>query len=166
MSTNKKTKSKTTKAEKTTKKEEKKEVPPIPKWSEGDATHGHSKYNLYGINGLWREKGCQEIGGMQVRIYLTENADAPISNRPDKHTVVLTGTHEKGVKDLNIASLQKTGATSRKKALELARHPSTWSTKAKTIVEKMAEDKAKAEAEAKEAEEKAKAEETATPQTS
>jgi len=141
MSTKKETKSesKTTEDEK-----------PIPKWSKGDTeTHGHSNVDLYGIRGLWREKGCQEIGGMQVRIYLTEASDEPICNRPDKHTVVITGTHEKGAKDLKMKILQKHGATSRKKALELARHPATWSNKAQKIVEKLAEAKAKAEEEAK-----------------
>jgi len=145
--------------EKYTGKTEEKVKPALPKWKKGDPTHGHSDYNLYGINGLWREKGCNELGGMKVRVYFTEKADGVIGKRNEKHTVVLTGTHEAGVTDLNMKALQKIGAKSRKHALELSRHPSTWSTKAKTIVEKMAAEKAKAEAEAKKAaEEEAKVE--------
>lgn len=125
------------------------EAVPLPSWNKGDtATHGHSEYDLFGVNGLWREKGCNEIGGMKVRIYLTARADAPICNRPDKHTVVITGVHESGIVDLNVSKLQKHGAANRKEALKLARHPATWSKKAQIIVDKIAEAKAKAEEEA------------------
>ena len=143
------------------------EETPKPVWEQGGATHGHSSYNLYGVNGLIREKGCREIGGLQVRIYRTENADEPICNRAsadEKYTVVITGTHEGGQGDLDVSRLQKHGTKSRADAMKAARHPSGWSKKAQTIVDKMeAEAKAKAEeaeakAEAKEAEATAKAE--------
>ena len=125
------------------------EAVPLPSWNKGDtATHGHSEYDLFGVNGLWREKGCNEIGGMKVRIYLSARADAPICNRPDKHTVVITGVHEGGETDINVSKLQKHGAANRKEALKLARHPASWSKKAQVIVDKIAEAKAKAEEEA------------------
>ena len=129
------------KTEKTTKtnkaKAETPEKEPVPKrkWkSSEDDTHGNGEYDLFGIKGLFREKGCREIGGMQVRGYLTSRADAPISKRSEKYTIVLTGTHEQGRKDLNMDRLQKTGAKNRKECLDLCRHPAQWSSKAKTIV--------------------------------
>ena len=136
-------------------KAEEKTPEPKPQWAQGDQTHGHGEYDLYGIAGLIREKGCREIGMMQTRIYLSSRADPPICNRGDKYTVVLTGTHEKASTDLNMDRLQKVGAADRKAAMSLARHPSEWSTKAQTIVAKIA-----AEKEAKEAAKQEKAKET------
>ena len=139
-------------------KEEKPETPKV-KWAEmSDDTHGNGEYDLYGIKGLWREKGCREIGGMQVRVYLTSRAEAPLCNRAEKYTIVLTGVHEKAITDLNMNSLQKTGADTRKTALNLARHPAStgWSSKAVAIVERMEKEAAKKEAEEKAAAEDAK----------
>jgi len=151
---------------KTTKQAEEEKSEPKQQWSEGDQTHGHGEYDLYGIAGLIREKGCREIGMMQTRIYLTSRADPPICNRGEKYTVVLTGTHEKGVTDLNMDRLQKTGAADRRAAMDLARHPAQWSTKAQTIVAKIAAEKeakeaAKEEEKAKKAEAKSEVKTTA-----
>ena len=150
MKKSEKTKKSKAKAEKA----EEKPSEPKRKWqSAEDDTHGNGEYDLYGFKGLIREKGCRQIGGMQVRGYLTAGADAPIGNRSEKYTIVLTGTHEKGVTDLNMDRLQKTGAPSRKEMLILCRNPASWSSKAQTIVQKLADEKAKKEKEATEAKE-------------
>ena len=157
---------KTTKPKKTTKvtKETKVEEPEVPKvkWStNGDTTHGHKGYNLFGVSGLIREKGCREIGGMMTRIYHTSTSDAPLSNRAtddEKWTVVLTGTHEAGNAKLDVTRCSKHGVKSRKLAMIAARHPSAWSKKARQIVEKIAKDKIAQEKAAEEAKAKAKEE--------
>ena len=141
---------------------------PKPVWEEGGLTHGHSSFNLFTIPGLIREKGCREVGGLMVRIYRTENAAEPICNRAsadEKYTVVLTGTHEAAQEDLDVARLQKYGTKSRSLAMQAARHPSTWSKKAQTIVAKMAAEK-EAKKEAVIAEAKAKAEKADAPEQS
>ena len=145
---------KTTKSKAKAEQAEEKPSEPKRKWkSAEDDTHGNGEYDLFGIKGLIREKGCRQIGGMQVRGYLTTRADAPIGNRSEKYTIVLTGTHEKGVTDLNMDRLQKTGAPNRKEMLILCRDPAKWSSKARTIVQKLADEAAKKEKEAEKAKE-------------
>jgi len=105
------------------------------KWAEGDQTHGARGFNVKGLEGCIRVKGCRELGGIEVAIFETDVA-FPHRSAKGKWTVKVVGLGDNG---------PMFNTKTRKEAMAAARYPSVWSPKCAKIVEKIAQAKVDAE---------------------